>query len=188
MIDFRIFVEGKTDEYFIKYLFAKMLYTEKQIEFIHIGSNYKSLKNKVSSSFFKKGETGKNLVIVDSDIEKEETIFANLEILKTEMNIEFEPFIITTNLEYFYKSIVNHPEFFECMNSLKDCIAKNKLPNTPPSLKDIMYSYFISLMTVKEQKQRDKIIQQSSFMDKVINYEHDNLKDLKKFLSLHLSN
>jgi hypothetical protein len=190
----KIFVEGVTDELFLRQYFKHISINWENIQFILL--NGKDDSKFKASDFFPREETAKkNLIIIDADNDDladrrkhinnllsnfEETAIADLFFLPNDIG--------SGNLEELQKSIVHekYASFFECYDTLNNCIPTPYKLN----LKDAVYAYQSTLLDEKESKKRVDYIGASPkhlIGDKFWNLDHKALNPLKEFLLKHLS-
>ena len=152
---FKIFVEGDADVKFISdFVLNRFNTTLTKKDIVKLGG-WTGIPKEVEQFIINSGpnnDEGINLVILDADDEHNlggfEKRKAEIEAIKTELNIQFELFLFPNNndngdLETLLSSIINtnNKDIFDCWNGFEHCISSLQKNYTIPARKTKIYAY-----------------------------------------------
>lgn len=205
MIDFnlnKIFVEGKTDQAFIQFVFENQFgikLEEIQVKNAIIdcgGWTNIAKQKKVLLDPMRLENNGKNIIVFDADGKENKGGFkkrkAELEKIAEELNVSFEIFLFPDNesdgdLELFYSSCFKEDKSFfkECWNNMYACLDGNKkeLNLKFPKSAEMVFSYVDLFEQYKSDEYKNSKSKRSYFDDNLWEFDFEKNEYLKKLIS-----
>jgi len=192
----KIFVEGIADQKLI-YDYLCHLYGANCIQKQNIISTKgkDNLHSQIQQFQKNTDNEGINLLIFDADDPDFKGTIEKLNQLKSDLNIEFETFLLPNNqdagdLESLLEKIINtdHEVIFSCWEDYEKCLQNHEKNYTVPAKKTKIYGYLSALLpnskTQQEKaKERERNYQNSNHWNLKVEY----LQPLKQFLDPHFN-